>query len=78
LIIAAALLSNQLSVTILIVGLLSIGFSFISLLIYSNRTHRRKLFPMSFKDQARKPVIETKIISLKTGSQEMETEEVAQ
>jgi hypothetical protein len=33
---------------------------------------------MSFKDQARKPVIETKIISLKTGSQEMETEEVAQ
>ncbi|MFY7880600.1 MAG: MraY family glycosyltransferase [Lacibacter sp.] len=78
LIIAATLLSNQLSVTILIVGLLSIGFSFISLLIYSNRTHRRKLFPMSFKDQARKPVIETKIISLKTGSQEMETEEVAQ
>ena len=48
LIAGATLLGRNLDITFLLFGLISVGFSVISLLIYSNRANRRKLFPLSF------------------------------
>ncbi len=74
-IIAATFMGRNLSPTILLLGLISVGFSTISLLIYTNRTKRRNLFPLSFGNKLE---IETKVITLKTGnSTNHEAEEIA-
>lgn len=68
------ILGRNLNMTFLLLGLVSIGFSTISLLIYSNRARRKKLFPVSWteKDAPR----ETKVITLKPGSTNLEHEEM--
>jgi UDP-N-acetylmuramyl pentapeptide phosphotransferase/UDP-N-acetylglucosamine-1-phosphate transferase len=69
-------LGRNLNITFLLLGLISVGFSVISLLIYSNRTKRRRLlFPLSF-DSKGKTVSETKIIPLKKSSSVQEPEEM--
>lgn len=73
----ATLLGRNLNITFLLMGLISIGFSVISLLIYSNRSNRRKLFPLSF-DAKGETGSETKIIPLKVpGTPVHEPEEMA-
>ncbi len=62
----ATMLGRNLNITFLLLGLISVGFSVISLLIYSNRANRRKLFPLSFEAKE-KLGSETKIIPLKQG-----------
>ncbi|MBX9784870.1 MAG: undecaprenyl/decaprenyl-phosphate alpha-N-acetylglucosaminyl 1-phosphate transferase [Chitinophagaceae bacterium] len=73
-IIALTFMGRYLGNTLLLMGLVSVGFSIISLLIYTNRTKRRKLFPLSFKKNLE---IETKVITLKTGTSGIEAEEIA-
>ncbi len=58
-------LARELNMTFLLLGLVSVGFSIISLLIYSNRTSRRKLFSMDKKGQ---PGKETRVIPLAKGA----------
>lgn len=69
----ATLLGRNLNITFLLLGLISVGFSVISLLIYSNRANRRRLFPLSFEAKE-KLGSETKIIPLKQGSNLHEAE----
>ncbi len=76
LIAGATLLGRNLNITFLLFGLVSVGFSVISLLIYSNRANRRKLFPLSF-DAKEKIGSETKIIPIKATAPVHEPEEVA-
>ncbi|MBK8088352.1 MAG: undecaprenyl/decaprenyl-phosphate alpha-N-acetylglucosaminyl 1-phosphate transferase [Chitinophagaceae bacterium] len=76
LIAAATFMGRNINITFLLLGLISVGFSVISLLIYSNRNKRRKLFPLSFESKV-KTVSETKIIPLKKGSAVHEPEEMA-
>ena len=71
LIAGATLLGRNLDITFLLFGLISVGFSVISLLIYSNRANRRKLFPLSF-DAKEKIGSETKIIPIKATVHEPE------
>lgn len=75
LIIGLTFLGRNLGNTILLLGLISVGFSTISLLIYTNRAKRRKFF-YAFRSDKR-PEIETKVITLKTGTSGIEAEEVA-
>ena len=72
----ATLLGRNLNITFLLFGLISVGFSVISLLIYSNRANRRKLFPLSFNTKE-KNGSETKIIPLKQSATVHEPEEIA-
>ncbi|HEX4956565.1 MAG TPA: MraY family glycosyltransferase [Lacibacter sp.] len=74
-IIGLTYLGRNLGNTILLMGLISIGFSTISLLIYTNRAKRRKLF-YAFRND-KNVEIETKIITLKTGTSGIEAEEIA-
>lgn len=75
LIIAVTFMGRKINPTILLLGLISIGFSTISLLIYTNRTKRRNMFPLSFRNKLE---IETKVITLKTGNTtNHEAEEIA-
>jgi UDP-GlcNAc:undecaprenyl-phosphate/decaprenyl-phosphate GlcNAc-1-phosphate transferase len=74
-IIALTFIGRNLGNTILLLGLISVGFSTISLLIYTNRAKRRKLFH-SFRTD-KKLEIETKVIALKTGTSGLEAEEIA-
>jgi UDP-GlcNAc:undecaprenyl-phosphate/decaprenyl-phosphate GlcNAc-1-phosphate transferase len=74
-IIALTFIGRNLGNTVLLLGLVSVGFSTISLLIYTNRAKRRKLF-YSFRTD-KNPEIETKVITLKTGTSGMEAEEIA-
>ncbi len=67
-------LGRNLDMTFLLLGLVSIGFSSISLLIYSNRTKRKKLFPVSWNEKMAER--ETKVITLKPGSSNLEHEEM--
>jgi UDP-N-acetylmuramyl pentapeptide phosphotransferase/UDP-N-acetylglucosamine-1-phosphate transferase len=76
LIAGATFMGRNINITFLLLGLISVGFSVISLLIYSNRSNRRKLFPLSFESKE-KLVSETKIIPLKKGSTVHEPEEMA-
>jgi UDP-GlcNAc:undecaprenyl-phosphate/decaprenyl-phosphate GlcNAc-1-phosphate transferase len=75
-IIAFTFIGRNLGNTILLLGLVSVGFSTISLLIYTNRNKRRKFFQTFRGDKDLE--IETKVISLKaTGTSGMEAEEIA-
>ncbi len=76
LIAGATLLGRNLNITFLLFGLISVGFSVISILIYSNRANRRKLFPLSF-DAKEKIGSETKIIPIKANAPVHESEEIA-
>lgn len=77
-IIAATFMGRNLSNTVLLLGLVSIGFSTISLLIYTNRAQRRKLFSkMAFKGNNQVIELETKIITLKTSTTNLEPGEMA-
>jgi len=76
LIAGATLLGRNLNITFLLFGLISVGFSVISLLIYSNRANRRKLFPLSF-DAKEKIGSGTKIIPIKASAPVHEPEEIA-
>jgi hypothetical protein len=58
-------LARELNMTFLLLGLISVGFSVISLLIYSNRTSRRRLFSM---DKKAEPGKETRVIPLAKGT----------
>ncbi|MFY7840160.1 MAG: glycosyltransferase family 4 protein [Lacibacter sp.] len=62
------LLARELNITFLLLGLVSIGFSVISLLIYSNRTSRRKLFR---KTDGEAKQTGTRVISLPTGTSQV-------
>ncbi len=65
-IIAATFLGRDLSNTVLLVGLVSIGFSTISILIYTNRAKRRQLLDLTFnRNTTPKIELGTKVISLK-------------
>ena len=76
LIMAATFMGRNLGNTILLLGLVSIGFSTISLLIYTNRAKRRRFF-QTFRGE-KDLEIETKVITLKaTGTTGMESEEIA-
>jgi len=75
LIAAATFMGRNINITFLLLGLISVGFSVISLLIYSNRAKRRRLFPLSFEARD-KVVSETKIIPLKKGASVQEAEEM--
>ena len=75
LIIALTFFSRTLGNTILLLGLVSIGFSTISLLIYTNRAKRRQLYHTLRGEKGWD--IETKVITLKTGTTGMEAEEMA-
>ena len=59
------LLARDLNMTFLLLGLISVGFSVICLLIYSNRASRRKLFSM---DTNAEPGKETRVIPLAKGA----------
>ncbi|MFT3846713.1 MAG: MraY family glycosyltransferase [Lacibacter sp.] len=74
----AIILGRNLNITFLLIGLVSLGFSVISLLIYSNRVNRRKLFPISF-DTAKENDPNSKVIPLKKTSTAaiQEPEEIA-
>jgi UDP-GlcNAc:undecaprenyl-phosphate/decaprenyl-phosphate GlcNAc-1-phosphate transferase len=75
-IIAFTFIGRNLGNTILLLGLVSVGFSTISVLIYTNRNKRRKFFQTFRGDKDLE--IETKVITLKaTGTSEMEAEEIA-
>lgn len=74
-IIGLTYIGRNLGNTILLLGLVSVGFSTISLLIYTNRAKRRKLF-YSFRTD-KNVEIETKVITLKTGTSGIEAEEIA-
>jgi UDP-GlcNAc:undecaprenyl-phosphate/decaprenyl-phosphate GlcNAc-1-phosphate transferase len=75
-IIAFTFIGRNLGNTILLLGLVSVGFSTISLLIYTNRNKRRKFFQTIRGDKDLE--IETKVITLKaTGTSGMEAEEIA-
>lgn len=74
-IIGVTYMGRSLGNTILLLGLISVGFSTISLLIYTNRAKRRKLF-YSFRTD-KEVEIETKVITLKTGTPGIEAEEIA-
>jgi hypothetical protein len=71
-------LARELNITFLLLGLISVGFSVISLLIYSNRNNRRKLFA---NDAVATPTEalngETKVIPLAGGTVVPEKAEVA-
>ncbi len=58
-------LARELNITFLLLGLISVGFSVISLLIYSNRAGRRKLFSLEKKVDKEK---ETRVIPLAKGA----------
>lgn len=76
LIIALTFMGRNLGNTLLLLGLVSVGFSTISLLIYTNRTKRRRFF-QTIRGQ-KDFEIETKVITLKaTGTTGMEVEEIA-
>ncbi len=75
LIAGATFMGRNINITFLLLGLISVGFSVISLLIYSNHSKRRKLFPLSFESKE-KVGSETKIIPLKKGSPVHESEEM--
>lgn len=75
LIAGATLLGRNLNITLLLLGLISVGFSVISLLIYSNKTNRRKLFPISFEEKA-KLDSGSKVIAIKTSTSLHEPEEM--
>ncbi len=76
LIIALTFMGRNLGNTLLLLGLVSVGFSTISLLIYTNRTKRRRFF-QTIRGQ-KDFEIETKVITLKaTGTTGMEAEEIA-
>ncbi len=73
-IIAVTFMGRNLNTTLLLAGLISVGFSTISLLIFSNRAKRRHLFP-SFGSNLE---MKTKVITLKTStSNNQEAEEIA-
>lgn len=75
-IIGLTYMGRYLGNTILLLGLVSVGFSTISLLIYTNRAKRRKLFHTFRNDKGVE--IETKVITLKTtGTSGKEAEEMA-
>jgi len=59
------ILAKDLNMTFLLLGLISIGFSVISLLIYSNRARRRKLFSIKKKDNLDE---EIRVIPLSKGT----------
>jgi UDP-GlcNAc:undecaprenyl-phosphate/decaprenyl-phosphate GlcNAc-1-phosphate transferase len=66
-IIAATLLGRDMSNTVLLIGLVSIGFSTISILIYTNRAKRRQLLDLTFNRNGNQKIeLETKVISIKT------------
>jgi UDP-N-acetylmuramyl pentapeptide phosphotransferase/UDP-N-acetylglucosamine-1-phosphate transferase len=66
-IMAATIMGRGLSNTELLIGLVSIGFSTISILIYTNRAKRRQLLDRTFnRNAARSIELETKVISIKT------------
>lgn len=70
----ATVLARELNITFLLVGLVSVGFSVISILIYSNRTQRQKLFP-SVPEVKTKLNVQTKVIPLSAnGTQPQPTE----
>jgi UDP-GlcNAc:undecaprenyl-phosphate/decaprenyl-phosphate GlcNAc-1-phosphate transferase len=71
---ALTILGRNLNMTFLILGLVSVGFSTISLLIFSNRAKRKKLFPVSWNEKL--DGRETKVITLKPGSTNLEHEEM--
>jgi UDP-GlcNAc:undecaprenyl-phosphate/decaprenyl-phosphate GlcNAc-1-phosphate transferase len=71
---ALTILGRNLNMTFLLLGLVSVGFSTISLLILSNRAKRKKLFPVSWNDKV--DGTETKVITLKPGSSNLEHEEM--
>lgn len=73
LIIALTFFSRILGNTVLLLGLVSIGFSTISLLIYTNRAKRRQLYQTLRGDKELD--IETKVIALKTGNTGLEAAE---
>jgi UDP-GlcNAc:undecaprenyl-phosphate/decaprenyl-phosphate GlcNAc-1-phosphate transferase len=75
LIIGLTFMGRNLGNTVLVLGLISVGFSTISLLIYTNRAKRRKLFYAFRSDKNLE--IETKVITLKTGTSGIEAEEIA-
>jgi UDP-N-acetylmuramyl pentapeptide phosphotransferase/UDP-N-acetylglucosamine-1-phosphate transferase len=75
LIIALTFFGRSLGNTILLLGLVSVGFSTISLLIYTNRAKRNQLFH-TLRGGERELEIETKVITLKTGTTGMEAEEM--
>jgi len=75
-IIAATVMGRSLDVTILFLGLVSIGFSTISLLIYTNRAKRKKLFS-ALKGEKDLIELETKVITLKTKASSIAPEEMA-
>lgn len=73
-IIALTFIGRNLGNTILLLGLVSVGFSTISLLIYTNRAKRKKFFQTFSGDKE----IETKVITLKaTGTSGRDSEEIA-
>ncbi|HMO31654.1 MAG TPA: MraY family glycosyltransferase [Lacibacter sp.] len=76
-VIAATFLGRHLGNTFLLIGLVSIGFSTISLLIYTNRAKRRQLFDLTFNRSDKKLDIETKVITLKTDKVITEVTEMA-
>lgn len=76
LIAGATFLGRNLNMTFLLMGLVSVGFSVISLLIYSNKARRRKLFPLSLESHEHS-ASETKIIPIKKGASVDEPEEIA-
>lgn len=59
------ILARELNITFLLLGLISVGFSVISLLIYSNRANRKKLFSSDKKAAKNK---ETRVIPLAKGA----------
>lgn len=70
-------MGRNLGNTILLLGLVSVGFSTISLLIYTNKAKRKRLFQAIRGEKDLE--IETKVITLKaTGTTGMEAEEIAQ
>jgi UDP-N-acetylmuramyl pentapeptide phosphotransferase/UDP-N-acetylglucosamine-1-phosphate transferase len=71
------ILGRNLNITFLLLGLVSVGFSTISLLIYSNRAKRRKLFPLSFDEKGKLKRGETKVITLNANPSGIDAEEVA-
>lgn len=65
----ATVLARELNITFLLLGLISVGFSVISLLIYSNRNNRRKLFTNDAATAPKETLSgETKVIPLAGGT----------